>query len=464
MNAETEFSPGVEIMVPAVDSLSGIEITVSFVPVLNSHDDCSTAVDEVWVIAVGGTVARPGAAAVLVDRPQGQTIRCQYDVMFQVSVAGAADVMLASQSPDPISGAAGSLSASAVYVNVETLFEPEVAISAPVFDDDADGGEDFLGVDIKITFSRLVGSNAGCTETASEVRRVSAGGAATLVGSSSPVSLVNRPEGVVSPCAYAVEFEVLGAAAGRLVSESGGPFRVSAAVSATVGYVNTATMFSPAVEVTVPAIDDLSGTEITVGFAPVNGSNVGCTETASEVWLVGTGGAVARPDGQAAATLVDRPQGADSRCQYTATFPDTVAVSGRAGDLVLISGFSEVVSGAATAAAGSYESSENVFSPEVAITGPAVDRFDGTEIRVSFVPVMNSHTGCSTGVVEMWRVSTGGNVVLQGSAARLVDRPQGQTTGCEYTAVFPRRCRWRGFGFEPWSVCGCLRCCQVGFG
>ena len=431
----TMFSPGVMFTFPDVDDnndgvndFAGTDIEVTFTPTSGSPAGCTATATETWRVADSGTATQQGAATQLVGRPAGQTQSCTYDVSAVLAVANS-DLEQVSITPATVTAAASTVTVE-YTTTTGTMFSPAVMFTFPDVDDNNDGVNDFAGTDVEVTFTPTSGSPAGCTATATETWRVADSGTATQQGAAA--ELVGRPAGQTQSCAYDVTFPGT-AASGDLILAPGASVNVSAAAAtAAAGY---RTEFSPDVNIEVPGVVDgsgnsvFAGTTFTVSIARVAGSHADCTATAEEVWVVGTGGSVARQN--TAAVLVDVPAGQSGGCEYNATFPGTAA----SGDLILASAASVTVSASAAASAG-YRT---VFSPEVTITVPDLDALSGTTFTVGFARVAGSHAGCTATAEEVWVAGTGGTTARQGgtNAAVLTNVPAGQSSGCEYDVMFP---------------------------
>ena len=445
VSSRSVFSPAVAILVPdfdddngEVDGFVGAEFRVRFVPVAGSGVGCVSEASEVWKIGDGRVVVRSGGGAVLADQPVGATDSCEYTVVFPETVAGSVRG-LALMAAEPVVVSAASVSVAAVYMYARSVFSPVVAITVPSFDDNNDGNNDYWHTRINVSFRRVWGSDSGCTKTASGTWGVESDGSVTRRLGRGAV-LVGYPEGVASRCKYYVTSRT-SYNSDRGLIQKWGRIIIAASRSVDLVYVNARTVFSPVVAISVPDIDedddgsnDFSGTSFVVSFVPVAGSDVGCTETASEVWKVGDGGVVARSG--ATAVLVARPERVDSRCEYNVVFPDSV------GGSVLPWSEPVVISSASVSVAAVYVDTQTMFSPVVAISVPDLDEdddgsndFSGTSFVVSFVPVAGSDTACTSEASETWVVGSGGVVARSGGGAVLVEFPQGAGSRCEYNAV-----------------------------
>ena len=200
----------------------------------------------------------------------------------------------------------------------------------------------------------------------------------------------------------------------------------------------------------------------------------GCSRTGTWILLIGD-------DGQAASSvapsLVDRPRGQASRCEYDAIFPAAVSTTIAVGSetLALVPAESATVSAASPTASAGYVQASTVFSPDLAIAVPATDAdgdgrndFAGTTFRVTFHPVMGSHVYCLGSPSETWRVAADGTVTRRGAAARLAGDFLGADNLCAYSVAFPASVSCCGFGQGPASercrACDRLRCGADGFG
>ena len=194
---ETTFLPDVSIMVPAFDEsdensrdFSGTTFAVSFTPAAGSVAGCTTGAGEVWEVDSNGDVIRQdesSPATQLVDRPQGRTSSCEYAVELPVVVT-LAEGFLVSTSGGFATTSAAAASAAATYMfSLDSLFAPEIVISATALDSGS------AGAAITVAFTPVADSADGCTTEASENWWIGSDGSVARQGEA--VSLVNRLQG-----------------------------------------------------------------------------------------------------------------------------------------------------------------------------------------------------------------------------------------------------------------------------
>ena len=436
----TEFTPEVTITIPGTDAggdgvndFTGTQITVTFTPVGSTPVGCTATASEIWQIDNTGTATRQsneGAAAVLVGRPAGQENSCSYSVTSDLSVSNPA--------LRPLNPVPGTISATARAVKVQyttataNTFQPAVTISVPDFRDTA-GGNIYAGADIGVRFSPVDGSDARCV-AAGETWRVGTDGTVERRGVAA--RLVDLPEGQTTGCSYDVNFEEsVSTSVENLLLNSTVPSVINAgATSVTAVYVNAQSTFSPALDITVPAIDELAGQTIMVMITPTSSSHAGCSATASEVWEIAAGGSVMRQsNGGVAAVLVDRPQAVMARCEYEVEFPTSAA----SGNLMLSTSPEVTANAGAGTVAAVYENIESRFMPDVDIVVPDMDDLAGITITIDFNPVPGSDAGCLTEVEQVWEIGVGGAITPQVSGVMLVDRPEGIVRRCVYNLEVP---------------------------
>jgi len=276
------------------------------------------------------------------------------------------------------------------------------------------------------------------------------GSVALMAGSALPV-LVDIPAGKAVRCSYDVTHESTKATSlGTLSLQTGATALIGLDITAvTAVYTLGATMFTPSVLIAVPQIDDsdgdniFAGQEFTVRFAPVSGSDAGCTASGSSGFVVGDDGSVVLMSGSALPALVDRPPGVTARCSYDVTFPATV------GTLGLQAGATATVDAVRSSATAAYlTTAATTFTPSVTITVPQLDvdtdqtannDFSGVEFMVEFAPVPLSDAGCSAAASSTFVVGDDGSVALMAGSAlpALVDVPAGAAAQCSYDITFP---------------------------
>jgi len=431
--ADSSFTPTVTITVPDIqddtpgtNDYTGTEFDVTFTRVSGANAGCTESATSTATIGDNGQSTATDVT--LVDRPTGVDARCEYDVAFP-SVDGL--VLQTATATTTVS--ATSLAATATYFAADSSFTPTVTIIVPQTQDNTPGTNDYSGTEFDVTFTRVSGANAGCTESATSTATIGDNGQSTAT----EVTLVDRPTGVVTRCVYDVAFP---SSAAGLVLQPGATATVTATASAaSATYFAADSSFTPTVTITVPDIqddtpgtNDYTGTTFDVTFTPVANSNAGCTQTATSTATIGD-------DGQSTATtisLVDRPTGITDRCSYDVAFPGSTA------GLVLQPGATTTVSAAAAAAAATYFAPSSSFSPTVTIVvpqtqdnTPSVNDYAGTEFRVVFTRVSGANTGCTESAASTATIGDDGQPTA--TDVTLVDRPTGITDRCSYDVAFP---------------------------
>lgn len=208
------------------------------------------------------------------------------------------------------------------------------------------------------------------------------------------------------------------------------------------------TTFDPVLTGTVPAAElngsnIYQGTFFVVEFFPVAGSDAGCSRGTPGQELSGEG--LIQTDGtlvfRAAGlpSLVDRPEGSNSRCSYDVR-PDDNFIANNNERLDLVSDEFVTISGVNPEASAHYGTS---FSPDISITVPLVDEngdgindFAGTEFPLRLVDASFASSFCRQ-VGQTWRVNDDGSVTRQGPATRLVGRAPGASDFCQYRVELP---------------------------
>ena len=470
--SRTTFTPRGSIILPNIDDdgdgdndLDGetISIPVTFTPVEGSDPGCTSQLTLNANTIEDGVVLFGNDGNQLVDRPLGQSSRCRYDISFPSSISVAGRTFHLNQVP----GTVDTETTNRVFAIYReplpvTMFFPMVGITVPNFDGDGDGDNDFSGTVLRVTFSPVEGSQAGCSNRQTRDFSVRFNG---LVVPDIFRLLVDQPLGFGFGCLYDVEFpDTVSTAAGilKLVSVESATVSNSTfpTTTAAARYADSSVLFSPEVAIGVPAIDDdsdgdndFAGTTFTVTFTSVRGSDGGCLSSGSESWEVGADGIVRRLG--AAALLVSSPLGADSICVYDVGFPTTAA--GRGLTLTFPARPLTITVESAAAVAG-YDSSSGTSFPlatfEPVITGevPTIDLdndgnndFTDTPVTVTFSPVAGSDSGCTSEVSINYSVSSAGQLVAATAtdddddtdpAFTLVDRPEGVRVRCYYDVRF----------------------------
>lgn len=340
---------------------------------------------------------------------------------------------------------AAAASAIGEYTDTMVEFSPDVTITVPAFDDDEDDLNDFAGAAFVVTFTRVEGSDEGCNATESESWVVSDSGA--VVRTSLAAVLVGSVAGATDPCQYDVVPTLTGTGLIRDPDEPEMMMVSSAAASATATYLNTESEFSPMFAFTVPFFDfdgdgnnDFNGQTIEVFLARVEGSNEECTEEpAMLIWSIPVGRGAAIIQDTADAVLVNRPQGAASRCEYTATLGGSLDSRSDEyeGELFPdLGGVIEAVTAGTELIEVTFSFDRTSFSPAIAISvpnfdddGDGVNDFSGSTFEFSFTPVAGSVGLCTTGATETRAVGDDGSVALMGEAAILLDSTETQEIG-----------------------------------
>jgi len=419
------FSPAITIAVPQTydntpgfNDYTGTAFDVTFTRVEGADAGCIQSATVTVTIDNNGAAAAT-APAVLVDRPAGVTARCQYSVAFPPTVDN-----LTLQPGATATVSATSPAVSATYF-VLTTFAPAVVIDVPQLDDRTAGTNDFTGTEFMVGFAPTVGSDAGCTQTATATATIGDDGNSEVT---TAVVLVDRPRGVNVRCEYAVTFPPT---VGNLSLQPGSVATVSAtAVNASATYFVPDSTFSPAVTIRVPdrrrraggpfdsrTVNVFSGVNIRVNFTPVDGSDAGCTQSAGATVRINDGGG---SNVTSAATLVNRPSGFVARCEYAVTFPPTASRG-----LVLQPGATSMVDHASRSASASY-GEDGTFEPSIELVVP--DGFSGTRFTITYRRVDGSHPGCTrvrTAVRETLG-ETSSFWQLGHARPSLVDRPPGR--------------------------------------
>jgi len=457
-NYASAFESAITITVPDIDHsdgnnfYSGTEFTVTFTPVSGSDDECQSVSATVMIGNDGlSSVTSPSPSVYVIDRsPEPTASQCSYDVGWPA--ANTARTLGLAQMPAATSRVNSDMTdASAAYVATAITLTPSVSITVPGIDDDGNSANDFSGVEFMVGFAPVTGSDTACSAMASSTFVVGDDGSVALMSGSALPSLVDIPAGKAVRCSYDVTHESTKATSlGTLSLQTGATALIGLDITAvTAVYTLGATMFTPSVLIAVPQIDDsdgdniFAGQEFTVRFAPVSGSDAGCTASGSSVFVVGDDGSVVLMSGSALPALVDRPPGVTARCSYDVTFPATV------GTLSLQAGATATVDAVRSSATAVYlTTAATTFTPSVTITVPQLDvdtdqtannDFSGVEFMVEFAPVPLSDAGCSAAASSTFVVGDDGSVALMAGSAlpALVDVPAGAAAQCSYDITFP---------------------------
>jgi len=455
--ATSSFMPAIGITVPqisdndpAVNDYSGTEFDLTFTPVSGADSGCTQTATGTATVADDGTVPTT-TQAMLVNRPTGVDVRCQYDVAWPSMVE---DLTLQPGSTSTVD--VTSLTATATYHAPTSTFMPAITINVPQISDNDPAVNDYSGTNFEVRFTRVSGANAGCSQTVFAVVAIDDDGNSAVIGSSTitdgnavsslqPPTLVNRPTGVDTRCQYDIAFQ---STVGDLTLQPGFTAMVDAITPVAATYHAPTSNFTPTISITVPDIDDdndddndLSGITFDITFTPVSGADSGCTQTATATATVADDGTVPTTT---QATLVNRPSGVDARCLYDVALPNGKAFSNMTRLLVLEPGATATVNAVSAAVTAVYTAPE-VFSPAITIAVPDRDRnidnisdFSGAEFEVVFTPVSGADSRCDQTVTSTATVTIGddGNSSVTTDAI-LVDRPASGAARCRYDVTFP---------------------------
>jgi len=282
--SRTVFTTSVALTVPqtqdnpeGVNDHSGQRFTFSLRRTGGPSGGCSSSFSAVYEVADDGSVALAEGSLALTDRPAGWLTRCIYELAIPPRVGDLA-----------LSGGRGrtvfaeSVNVVGTYFALTTSFVPSVTISVPQINDDGNTANDYTGTEFDVVFTRVEGANADCTETATTTVTVGDDGSSEVT---TEAMLVNRPARVDARCEYDVAFPAMVAnTVGDLTLQPGSTTGVQGTIrTATATYFGPTSNFAPAIDITVPQINDdgntandYSGTEFDVVFTRVEGANAGC--------------------------------------------------------------------------------------------------------------------------------------------------------------------------------------------
>jgi len=426
---QTRFTPSAAIRVPQVSSgnnpYAGQMISVAFAPTSGPTASCSSSSTSNFAVGNNGSVALVSGSSLpsLIDYPAGRGVRCGYSVTLPASVDA---LRLQSGASTAVSG-----TSTAVTADYFSEFSPSVSVVVPQV---SSGNSPYAGERASVSFAPVSGSNAGCSSSGTTVVEIDVDGT-TLALPAATATLVGRIAGIAQACEYDVTFPDM---LGDLVLRAGATATVSPDSSAaTATYVTARTDFTPAVSVVVPQVasgnSPYAGRRFSVSFAPVSGSNAGCSSSGTTVVAIGNDGMSSAVSGSVA-TLVDRPQGVDASCVYSVTFPTATG-------LVLRSRSTTVSAGSAAIMA-TYVTARTDFTPSVSVAVPQVvggdSPYAGMRFSVSFAPVSGSNAGCSSSGTTVVAIGNDGmSSAVSGSVATLVDRPEAVAVSCVYSVTFP---------------------------
>lgn len=422
------FQPIVSINVEPVGAAVGTSFEVGFSP----SSGCTEDETETHVMEANGIATRSSGPAVLDKGPENAP--CSYAVVWP-SVAG---LMLVSGQGVRVSQSDSSDNrrASATYQVVAETFEPEISISMAL---SVAGLRDYTGNDFVVAFTPVSGSEAGCSQSATE-KHVGDLGSVARPATEDPTPLVDTPQGSAVSCVYEITWPMWHSQGGRqprFELQSGYTTRVSAqSRAATASYVPGETRYTPDVEIIVPDSDlnkdgsnDFTGTLFDIVFSSAGG----CSTSATQRHIVRSDGSVPV---LSTANLVDFPKGSGVSCTYNVTWPDV-------SRLVKPSN----APGSSSATLGTlrieYTASLTTFSPEITITVPQVDEdrdgtndFANTQFVVRIVRT-SERSECTESRSEIYVVDDNGTVTLSNAAAELVGLPEGGESLCAYRIEWP---------------------------
>lgn len=486
--------PDVRISVPQTDAdgdgvndFAGAEFRVRYWKTATSDSKCTLfSFGGRYVVANNGSVGLHNNDSVpaLVDMPVGKSSSCEYRVEFppiprQLSPTSGRGLFLEVGASSLVSAESSSVLANYVMV---TTFAPDVRISVPQTDADADGVNDFTGTDFWVYFQIPAGSDVRCmgvdgnasTSGPSRVGLyvVSDDGSVGLREDDPGPVLVNMPPGASSRCEYQVSFPSFSSVSlsGGFVPEPGGQYlglesgateSVSAVSSlASASYV-VAPTFEPDVRISVPqqdtdnnGVNDFAGSKFWVSFDRMPGASVKCSgfygynssnsSSISYWYVVADDGSVGLQFESSGPVLVDVPVGESGRCRYEVSFPNPVRVSGSShlgltsASNVLVSAMSGVAFASYTTAS-TFESNVRISVPQVDANTDGKNDFAGITFQVNFQKTVDSHSKCTSRDTVVYKIANDGSVGLRyiPSGPVLVDVPVGESSPCKYKVSFP---------------------------
>ncbi len=478
LSTRTIFFPRITITVPRTDAdsdgtndFSGTRFVVEFSPATGSPSGCSGSQENhlsgSYTVQDSGLVTRDqtgsgwlnSGTGWMVDRPGGLTSRCSYDVMWPTveglaRQSGATMILKAAGREISAVYVAGSESTSLVEeleeqtssssdATVASSFSPIVEINIPWLDADNNNVSDFSGTQFMVSFKRVFGTNAVCTDSLNGIYVVQDDGDVMVAGTD-PI-LVDRPVGVTTNCIYVVGWPAVeGLIYSHTIFSASSVNAFSKTARAT--YQSTVdTTFSPIVNIMVPQVDadsdgenDFAGTQFVVKYTLTINSNWRCGNSAL------TGTYVVRDNGQvtvlaAEPVLINRPARQHSDCEYNLTWPVAPGLELQIGASTSVSASNRAISASYVA----YVAPATTFSPKVVITVPQLDAgnggvndFSGIRFVVLFRRVFGTSAECTNSASATYEVQNSGDV-SETSAAVLVDRPAGLALSCIYAVTWP---------------------------
>lgn len=324
----------------AANLFAGVAFTVRFAPVSGSHRDCSPAVSYTYTVDNSGTFQSNPDLEALVDVPLMQTTRCSYTATVTPASVNSPSSSPLSWQLDLGSAASQSVSGGSRAVTVSYALAGDVTfdlvpdVTVPQYNsDDNPASHAFAGEQIRVTLTKDTGPATGCTADATTITwTIGANGSLTT---SDSLTVVDYPQAESTRCVYSLAWSTSEVGAGtpaKLDLQTGASAGVSAGDRDLMAqYHAPESDFEPAVSGSVELVDedgdqvhDLSGVTVEVGYAPVDGSDNGCSSADSEVYAIGDDGTLSLDASSSAVTLVDRPSGVDARCVYALTYPEAV--------------------------------------------------------------------------------------------------------------------------------------------
>lgn len=471
-------------------------IQVDYTAVLGSNDvyqRCTASDREFYVLKLEGsgdaarlvaefdTARDRNVPAVLIDRPEGPTgnlpdqipagTACRYDVSIQY--VNSATIKLDPPEFFLLSDnwVATSTTTAPPSAGDATHFTPTVNIDVP---DDSSAPNTYRGIQFNVSFAPVATANAGCSPATTSVYQVDrdAAGTVEVADSSVAARLVNLPAGGTvgtDECSYDATIALADSRENRLMHSGSAPGAVSAAAD-TVSDTwvagdgtqappssGNATKFDAELRIYVPD-NTFAGIQFTVAFAPVAGSQAGCSPATSVIYEVDSNGEVGVAGFNKIASLVYLPAGGDvydDECSYDVTIAPSDSREMRLiRDGSAPTAISQVgVSAAAHDLAGDAEPFfDTTFTTMVSFTftvpEDVPDRvrprdFAGQLVTVSYVPDRTIHMDCAASSTESYALMQQGAGAsatlvgaLQGESAVLVDHPGDPTvpddTRCSY--------------------------------
>lgn len=456
----------------------GVQVMLDDDPATCGRTDSITTAAYDFEIRADGTMRRITDSfgnRPFIHKPEGSTTFCEHTVAFDETIASAGGVTpawtLRRQSGFDATTTGtneNSRTISVEYRADDIEFAPVINFDLPYADTDSTSANDYAMQTITVTYSRVAGSNNGCTVADSETYTIQTGGSVADGGvamlSSSPASLVDRPSGQAGSCRYGVIYSPsVGTGANRIDLFSGSGDVVDVLTPGRPLYLRN-TPFTPQLNLTLPdyardgsdpasdPVDFFAGQTLTLTFAPTTmpAQHADCSSDPNGV----TGDFVVQNDGSVLPAdspfeLVDVPFEQTAGCVYDVTYPSPVnSTAGVQPGWTLTLDTSvtptATVSAAAPTASATY-TAETTFSPTIAVAvplfsrpGETTNRFSGTVLRYFVRGVGGSAEECSDTTRYTHEVGVDGSVTATDPAPVLVDRPDGSLVRCSYVVSVER--------------------------